>query len=194
MFGGLSISKRYNNVMLDNRAGTGPETVSRNDLWHWNGDWIRPAWTEQTRQRRPATLWPPPWVAPLGWASDADGGELWLVGDSGTVPVRDESSWEQVGSNAVWRFSMHTETWDRYQLGQAEAAGGSAAAGQQQCQLQGQPQGGPHGQPQGQTTEDPPAYALAGQGGPPQGQGRPNKPHRVKSALDNQFGEANKRW
>ncbi len=123
MFGGLSISKRYNNVMLDNLAGTGPETVSRNDLWHWNGDWIRPAWTEQTRQRRPATLWPPPWVAPLGWASDADGGELWLVGDSGTVPVRDESSWEQVGSNAVWRFSMHTQTWDRYQLGQAEAAG-----------------------------------------------------------------------
>ena len=30
-------------------------------------------------------VWPPQWQAPLGWVSDVDGGELWLVGDSGQV-------------------------------------------------------------------------------------------------------------
>ena len=52
------------------------------DLWHWNGDLGKPAWTLKTAT---SSLWPPAWQAPQGWASDSDGGELWLVGDSGKV-------------------------------------------------------------------------------------------------------------
>jgi hypothetical protein len=54
-----------------------------NDLWHWNGDLDRPAWTQKTKTSSP--LWPPGWQAPQGWASDSDGGELWLAGGSGQV-------------------------------------------------------------------------------------------------------------
>jgi len=122
VFGG--VTAQPSSAFLD---GTDPVTVDTcNDLWHWNGDLMRPAWTEHGQQRRQATLWPPRWAAALGWASDADGGELWLVGDSGAVSVRDESSYaygQFGGSNGVWRFSMLTGAWDRYQLGKAEAAG-----------------------------------------------------------------------
>ena len=69
-----------------------------NDLWRWSGDLQRPMWTQiveqQQRRRQQGGLygaslssiaWPPQWQAPQGWVSDVDGGELWLVGDSGQV-------------------------------------------------------------------------------------------------------------
>lgn len=65
-----------------------------NDLWHWNGDVHHPAWEQTLPEMHsvPAHLkaaWPPTWQSPLGWASDASGGELWLVGDSGMVQEPD---------------------------------------------------------------------------------------------------------
>ena len=54
-----------------------------NDLWRWSGDLQRPKWTQIVEQQ--PEVWPPQWQAPLGWVSDVDGGELWLVGDSGQV-------------------------------------------------------------------------------------------------------------
>lgn len=57
---------------------------SLNDLWHWNGDLENPLWAQKIQQQT-YTSWPPQWQAPSGWASDADGGELWLAGDSGKM-------------------------------------------------------------------------------------------------------------
>ena len=74
-----------------------------NDLWHWNGSWQKPAWSRIV-QRAPSAsasvslhAWPPTWQAPLGWTSDVDGGELWLVGGSGAV--KDADMLPQVSSS-----------------------------------------------------------------------------------------------
>lgn len=95
-----------------------------NDLWHWNGDLRSPVWTEHQRHQS-ASMWPPMWVAPLGWASDADGGELWLVGDSGEVKELDRAASQQslIGSNVMWRFSLRTGDWYCYQADKVDAAG-----------------------------------------------------------------------
>jgi hypothetical protein len=108
-------------------------TKTWNDLWHWNGNLQHPAWTEHVQNHpgaalspsRPADNWPPAWLAPLGWASDAGGGELWLVGDSGEVQDQGTNAYQQawVGSNLVWRFSLSTLAWDRYQVTKAAGAG-----------------------------------------------------------------------
>ena len=71
------------------------ETRGLNDLWHWNGDIYQPAWDQASLNVPPApvahhdAIWPPTWQSPQGWASDASGGELWLVGDSGIVQETD---------------------------------------------------------------------------------------------------------
>eukprot|EP01043_Picozoa_sp_COSAG02_P068788 COSAG02_NODE_11549_length_1701_cov_1.702871_1_plen_202_part_00 len=65
------------------------------DLWHWNGDEHQPAWDQAMPDvlSDPAShqlpIWPPKWQSPKGWVSDASGGELWLVGDSGMVQEPD---------------------------------------------------------------------------------------------------------
>ena len=66
------------NLVWDDQASLTP----LKDLWHWNGDLDNPAWTQKKAM---SSLWPPAWQAPQGWTSDSDGGELWLVGDSGKV-------------------------------------------------------------------------------------------------------------
>lgn len=67
--------------------GVNPEAgESLNDLWHWNGDLKRPAWTRVgtgTFYVSPADtfsshdaagdVWPPRWRSAQGWTSDAAG-------------------------------------------------------------------------------------------------------------------------
>ena len=78
VFGGIARDNQLSDWSLADQAVLTP----LKDLWHWNGDLDKPAWTEKKAM---SSLWPPAWQAPQGWASDSDGGELWLVGDSGQV-------------------------------------------------------------------------------------------------------------
>ena len=91
-----------------------------NDLWHFNGDLRQPRWT-QVQLRTPQTEagrnyftmtddpWPPVWQNPRGWVSDADGGELWVVGDSGSQ--NDAATQPEIVSS-MWRFSIAASTWE----------------------------------------------------------------------------------
>eukprot|EP01045_Picozoa_sp_COSAG04_P003128 COSAG04_NODE_125_length_24621_cov_23.574015_3_plen_1093_part_00 len=87
-----------------------------NDLWHFNGDLRQPRWTRtpQTEAgRNYFTMtddpWPPVWQNPRGWVSDADGGELWVVGDSGQP--NDAATQPEIVSS-MWRFSIAASTWE----------------------------------------------------------------------------------
>ena len=53
--------------------------------------------------------WPPVWQNPRGWVSDADGGELWVVGDSGRQ--NDAATQPEIVSS-MWRFSIAASTWE----------------------------------------------------------------------------------
>ena len=103
MFGGvaaLGITQAQYDLALENGFMVDGFQHGLNDLWHWNGDVQHPVWTEierQSQQELQPTAWPPQWQAPLGWVSDADGGELWLAGDSGVV----STTGQDAGSLAI---------------------------------------------------------------------------------------------
>ena len=82
-----------------------PVGTALSDLWHWNGELSHPKWS-QVAQPSAASVatgavpWPPAWENPLGWASDASAGELWISGESGSISgslasLRDDGQLQQ---------------------------------------------------------------------------------------------------
>ena len=131
-----------------------PVDTELNDLWHWNGDLSHPKWTEVAQPPAASVAtgnvaWPPAWQNPRGWASDADGGELWISGDAGEavgvfgLPVAFPSPSEPGGtsqngmgtSSKLWRFSISTETWETLELSRDDGGEGHWPAARQSASI-----------------------------------------------------------